>query len=159
MIDRRFRLDVSYYISFTDITRESHDRLVSEYANREELREDPEVWEHAQRERRLLHALLADDVTLRKYIAYRLADMTGAISVADVAADLDAPECSKFEILKPTISMMRDDDARFFEQAEVEGVFFENIEEFYGAMNIEMAGATLTEVEELIADETGGVAS
>jgi chemotaxis regulatin CheY-phosphate phosphatase CheZ len=92
-------------------------RSLKPLLNYEEAIEDKETWESAERQRRLLHALLQDKAALAKFVriqlAYRFQDLTLEVITPQLDPD-EGSEDPEVAILLPMIERMSPEDGASF---------------------------------------------
>lgn len=142
---RRYKVTYEYEIVVNDITKESHAEKLKRFPNHEELKDDPDYWEHALKERRLLHALMSDPRIRERHIRY-LASRCFEFTDSDDTGALLNVEDDEQEIIRAALALVHEDDARFWEEVEAEGIFSENAGEFYDAVKIELRDASVVEI-------------
>ena len=85
---RRFqcRLTIDFEVAVDSITEDTVHALAATYENRDEVASDPETWEWAARQRRLLHALVSRPDLLRRFVEAR-AHMVASEEAGEWASD------------------------------------------------------------------------
>ena len=117
MILKRYRFVVECTFDIEDLTREVVHRSLKPLLNYEEAIEDNETWESADRQRRLLHALLLDKAALEKFVRIQLAYRFQDLAMEVITPQLDPDEGSEDPeeaILLPMIERMSPEDVASF---------------------------------------------
>lgn len=115
-IERTCRIVMDVRVRVREITPES---VADEFTPSDDL-----PWEWAERQGRLLRALLSDEDALDQYLLYVAKD--------DLSALLDsghivAPSGEKLDdLLEGVYSGMADEDAQFFSEARRDGILYDN---------------------------------
>lgn len=142
VINKRFRMTLDFTMAIREITQET---MRSYFKGRND--NSDHQWEFAERQNRLLLALLSNEEVLTKFMTYLLADEAWACVAMDYINVFEVEESEN--ILSPIYSKMERNDAEFFERAR-EGEIFsdctELLEEIFG---VKCTSATLTELRML----------
>lgn len=138
-ITLEFVLDVDELVE--DVVRDIYKRTM----NYEEIMQDPETWEHAERQRRLLHALLANPAVLQRFVRYKAVDLLETYGNDLVKEEL-AVEEEVERILDPILTHLNLEDATTFREAIEHGYFYESTEAFDNCFTIRLARANIDEI-------------
>lgn len=130
-----------------------HIRPITEESVRENYKgkRDEEIpWGDAERENRLLLALLNDEEALRSYLTY--------IFINDLQAHFDHVSRVKIEyedeeILEPFYSRMNEEDAEYFKEAKERGLFFDSLWHIQNAFSVKWDETELIEIERIESDK------
>lgn len=117
MILKRYRFVVECTFDIEDLTREVVHRSLKPLLNYEEAIEDNETWESADRQTRLLHALLLDKAALEKFVRIQLAYRFQDLAMEVITPQLDPDEGSEDPeeaILLPMIERLSPEDIASF---------------------------------------------
>ncbi len=114
---KQYRFVVECTFDIEDLTSEVVHRSLKPLLNYEEAIKDKETWESADRQRRLLHALLLDKAALEKFVRIQI-----GCRVQDLAMEVIAPQLEIGEdlgdpeeaILLPLIERMSPEDVAGF---------------------------------------------
>lgn len=117
MILKQFRFVVECSFDIEDLTRAVVHRSLKPLLNYEEAIEDEETWKSADRQQRLLHALLQDKAALDKFVriqlAYRFQDLAMEVITPQLDTDQDSEDPEE-AILLPMIERMSPEDVAGF---------------------------------------------
>ena len=117
MILKQYRFVVECTFDIEDLTREVVHRDLKHRFDYEDVIRDKETWESADRQRRLLHALLQDKAALEKFVriqlAYRFQDLAMEVITPHLDPD-DGSEDREQAILLPMIERMSPEDMASF---------------------------------------------
>ena len=117
MILKRYRFTVECTFDIEDLTSEVVHRDLKHHPDYEDVIKDRETWESADRQRRLLHALLLDKAALEKFVriqlAYRFQDLAMEVITPQLDPD-EGPEDPEEAILLPMIERMSPEDVASF---------------------------------------------
>lgn len=130
----RIVLDVP--VRVREITRES---AAEEFTPSDEL-----SWEWAERQVRLLRALLGDGEALNRYLISVAKDDLGALLESDRIEGLPADE--EDELFEGLYSVLEEEDADFFRWAQRVGVLYENMRLVHRSFVTDWRGAELKEL-------------
>ena len=101
-------------------------------------------WEWAQRQRRLLQALMKDDEILNQYLISIAKDDLGAILNS---AHMEGPSADEEdELFERVYSELGDEDARFFREARRDGILYENMRLLHRSFVTEWKSTELKEL-------------
>jgi hypothetical protein len=117
MILKQYRFLVECTYDIEDLTSEVVHRSLEPLLNYEEAIKDKETWESADRQRRLLHALLLDKAALEKFVRTQLAWQFQDLASEVIAPQLEIEEDSEKteeRILLPIIERMSPEDVASF---------------------------------------------
>ena len=117
MILKQYRFVVECTFDIEDLTGEVVHRSLKPLLNYEEAIKDKETWESADRQRRLLHALLQDKAALEKFVRIQLAYRFQDLAMEVITPQLDSDEGSddpEEAILLPMIERMSPEDVAAF---------------------------------------------
>jgi hypothetical protein len=117
---------------------------------------DDLAWEWAERQSRLLRALMCDGEVLNQYLISIAKDDLGALLESDQIEGLPADE--EDELFERVYSKLGDEDARFFREARRDGILYENMRLVHKSFVTDWKGAELTELY-LIGRRDGGTLS
>lgn len=101
--------------------------------------------DYVARQRRLLRALLRDEVVLQEFMTYLVTDRVCGHSDSELGRVFGVRE--QEEILEPVYSGMREDDAQFFREVREADIFWENTERMELCFEVEWTGASLIEIK------------
>lgn len=105
---------------------------------------DDLAWEWAERQSRLLRALMSDDEALNQYLISIAKDDLGALLESDqIEGPLADEEDELFERVYPELG---DEDARFFREARRDGILYENMRLVHKSVVTDWASAELKEL-------------
>jgi hypothetical protein len=145
---KHYKLNMTFDVTVSDITPQSHMAHTARAGNAEELVNAQWWWQQAGRQRHLLRALCADETALRQFLARALADemsdLPGDTTLADL---LNATEGDEYDILLQTALKLEAEDAEYFKGANDEGLFSESTAQVTNALSVELTAATLVEAE------------
>jgi hypothetical protein len=117
MILKRYRFVVECTYDIEDLTSEVVRRSLERHPDYEDVIRDKETWESADRQRRLLHALLQDKAALEKFVpiqlAYRFQDLAMEVITPQLDPD-EGLEDKEVAILLPMIERMSAEDIASF---------------------------------------------
>lgn len=117
MILKQYRFVVECTFDIEDLTSEVVHRDLKRRLDYEDVIRDKEIWESADRQRRLLHALLQDKEALEKFVRIQLAwkfqDLTLEVIAPQLEADRDSEDPEE-AILLPMIERMSPEDIASF---------------------------------------------
>jgi hypothetical protein len=100
--------------------------------------------EHRERQGRLLRALLRDEKVLDEFMTYLVTDRVCGHADSELGKVFGVkPE---EEMLEPVYSKMGEDDARFFQEVNSGGLFWDNTEQFEWCFAVDWTGANLIEI-------------
>ncbi|HXU38257.1 MAG TPA: hypothetical protein VN937_18005 [Blastocatellia bacterium] len=117
MILKQYRFVVECTFDIEDLTSDVVHRSLKPLLNYEEAIEDNKTWESADRQRRLLHALLQDKEALEKFVRIQLAYRFQDLAMEVITPHLDPDEGSddpEEAILLPMIERMSSEDVAAF---------------------------------------------
>jgi hypothetical protein len=114
MILTQYRFVVECTFDIEDLTSEVVHRSLKPLLNYEEAIEDKETWESAERQRRLLHALLLDKAALEKFVRIQLAGQFQDLAYEVIAPHLAIEKDLEETILLPMIERMSPEDVASF---------------------------------------------
>jgi hypothetical protein len=114
MILTQYRFVVECTFDIEDLTSEVVHRSLKPLLNYEAAIEDKETWKSAERQRRLLHALLQDKAALEKFVRIQLANQFQGLAYEVIAPYLAIEEDSEETILLPMIERMSPEDVASF---------------------------------------------
>jgi hypothetical protein len=117
MILKRYRFVVECTYDIEDLTSEAVHRDLKRRLDYEDVIKDKETWESADRQRRLLHALLQDKAALEKFVRIQLAYRFQDLAMEVITPQLDPDEGSEdpeVAILLPMIERMSPEDVASF---------------------------------------------
>jgi len=117
MILKRYRFVVECTYDIEDLTSEVVHRDLRRRLDYEDVIKDKETWESADRQRRLLHALLQDKAALEKFVRIQLAYRFQDLAMEVITPQLDPDEGSEdpeVAILLPMIERMSPEDVASF---------------------------------------------
>jgi hypothetical protein len=117
MILKRYRFVVECTYDIEDLTGEVVHRDLKRRLDYEDVIKDKETWESADRQRRLLHALLQDKAALEKFVRIQLAYRFQDLAMEVITPQLDPDEGSEdpeVAILLPLIERMSPEDVASF---------------------------------------------
>ena len=142
---KRYKVTFEFFLDIDELTDELATENIRRYSNFTELVRSPEHWEHVERQRHLLQALLEDEEVLREYVQNEVAsqlEVRVEEQVKERLGDIDRDE----DILIPLIDQLPPEDAVPFEEAIENGVFYENTEEFSRCFNLNLRRVSIGEV-------------
>lgn len=117
MILKQYRFVVECTYDVEDLTSELVRRSLERHPDYEDVIRDKETWESADRQRRLLHALLQDKAALEKFVriqlAYQFQDLAMEVITPHLAPD-EGSEDPEVAILLPLIEQMSNEDLAHF---------------------------------------------
>lgn len=117
MILKQYRFVVECTYDVEDLTSEVFRRSLERHPDYEDVIRDKETWKSADRQRRLLHALLQDKAALEKFVRIRLAYQFQDFAMEVITPHLDPDEGSEdpeVAILLPMIERMSPEDIASF---------------------------------------------
>jgi len=114
MIVKQYRFVVECTFEIEDLTSEVVHRCLKPLLNYKDVIKDRETWESADRQRRLLHALLLDKAALEKLVRKQLAWRFQDLASEGIAPQLDIEEEPEETILLPMIERMSPEDVASF---------------------------------------------
>ena len=147
VIERSFRMTLDFKVLISEITRERVNKTYGWAEGDEEF-----IRENAEKQLRLLLALLNNEEILHKFLTYIITDKVCPHSESELGTVFQVQ--SEEQMLEPIYSTMDVEDAQFFQDVIREGHFWENTELFENSFVVEWAGASLNEVRLV---ETGNV--
>jgi hypothetical protein len=145
MLLKQYRVILEFTLDVEEITKDAVHLALRRFANYEQLVQSPETWEHVERQRRLLKALLANQAVLQRCMQKVAVSRLESWGPKMVAEELGIDETEE-EILRPVIDGLNDEDAAFFKEAIEHGLFYENAEHFFHSFILELVGATIEQV-------------
>ncbi len=114
MILKQYRFVVECTFDIEDLTSEVVHRSLKPLLNYEEAIKDNETWKSADRQRRLLHALLSDKEALGKFVRKELAWQFQNLASETIAPELEVEDDSEETIFLPLIERMSSEDIASF---------------------------------------------
>lgn len=136
LLERRYRMTLDFRVLVTDLRWQDDGKGSAK--DRRHRRE------RAERQVRLLRALLRDEAALREFMTYLLTDRVCGHQENELGRVFGVrPE---EEMLEPVYSKMSEDDAQFFREVAEEGLFMDNTWEFEESFAVDWLGANLSEV-------------
>lgn len=114
MILKQYRFVVECTFDIEDLTGEVVHRSLKPLLNYEEAINDKETWKSADRQRRLLHALLSDKEALEKFVRKELAWQFQNLVSETIAPELEVEDDSEEKIFLPLIERMSPEDIASF---------------------------------------------
>ena len=117
MILKQYRFVVECTYDIEDLTSDVVHRDLKHHPDYEDVIRDKETWESADRQRRLLHALLQDKAALEKFVRIQLAYQFQDLAMEAITPQLDPDEGSddpEVAILLPMIERMSAEDIASF---------------------------------------------
>jgi hypothetical protein len=117
MILKQYRFVVECTFDIEDLTSDVVHRSLKPLLNYEEAIEDKATWESADRQRRLLHALLLDKAALEKFVRIQLGCRFQDLALEVIAPQFEVEEVSEDPeeaILLPMIERMSAEDIAAF---------------------------------------------
>ena len=157
LLRKRFRVTLDVEVVVDDITRETFAQDVSRYANRDEIVADPQQWQMAQREKRLLHSILANEDTRDRRV--RVAAMKAVRdafnyetdgTLAEDLAQVDDIDEAPRDILRSHARQLASADARFFQDVHADRLLCENTEHVENRFQGKVITADLEVIEETL---------
>jgi len=125
MILKKYRFTAECTFDIEDLTSDVVRRSLKPHPDYEDIIKDKETWESANRQRRLLHALLQEKAALDRFLRIQLAYQFQDLAMEVITPQLDPPEGSddpEVAILLPMIERMSAEDiasfARLMEEDE-----------------------------------------
>lgn len=100
MILKQYRFVVECIFNIEDLTDEVVHRSLKPHLEYEDEIKDKETWERADRQRRLLHALLQNKQELEKYVRNEIAGQIQIVVHDEVSPQLEAQEDSDDMLLR-----------------------------------------------------------
>ena len=117
MILKQYRFVVECTFDIEDLTSEVVHRRLKRHPDYEDVINDRETWESADRQRRLLHALLKDKAAFEKFVRIQLAYQFQDLAMEVITPHLDPDDGSEDReqaILLPMIERMSSEDIASF---------------------------------------------
>lgn len=114
MILKQYRFVVECTFDIEDLTSEVVHRSLKPLLNYEEAINDKETWKSADRQRRLLHALLSDKEALEKFVRKELAWQFQNLVSETIAPELEVEDDSEETVFLPLIERMSPEDIASF---------------------------------------------
>jgi hypothetical protein len=149
VIERKCRIVMDVMIRISGITPES----VAEYFTPDETGEGL-PWEWAERQNRLLLAIMKDEEVLEQFLVSIAADDLGALLESKQVGGLSDEE--EDELFEKVYSRMDSEDALYFREARSDRSLYHNIELVHRAFVTEWKGAKLIKVRVLKARDEAG---
>lgn len=117
MILKQYRFVVECTFDIEDLSKDLVHRTLKRHPDYENVIEDKATWESADRQRRLLHALLLDKAALEKFVRIQLPYRFQDLAMEVITPQLDPDEGSEDPeeaILLPMIERMSPEDVASF---------------------------------------------
>ena len=114
MILKQYRFVVECTFDIEDLSSEVVHRSLKPLLNYEEAINDTETWKSADRQRRLLHALLLNKEALDKFLRKELAWQFQNLASETIAPQLEVEDDSEEAIFLPMIERMSPEDVAAF---------------------------------------------
>ena len=147
MIRKHLQLTFEFAVSVEDITSDSVARDLSHYTNKSDLVDAPETYELAERQKKLLNALISNEDLLKKYIYLRVfSNFEGGEFYNDIFKFTKISNISDENLLKPVMDSLSNDEAEFFNMVAQEGLFSENTEHFFESFKVDLINVELTDL-------------
>jgi hypothetical protein len=136
VIERTCRIVMDVRVRVREITPES---VAEEFSPSDDL-----PWEWAERQGRLLRALLSDEETLNQYLLYVAKDDLSALLDSEHIVGPSGEELD--DLLEGVYSGMADEDAQFFGEARGDGILYDNTRLVDRAFVTDWASARLIDI-------------
>ena len=144
LVEKRFRMMLDFRV------------LIGEVREEDIRRDNGDDWEHArehaERQNRLLRALLQDKEALRQFMTYLVTDRVCGHTDSELGRVFKVRR--EEEMLEPAYTKMSEDDVRFFREVSEEGIFWENTEQFEWCFAVDWTEANLIEIKAEIERDT-----
>jgi hypothetical protein len=140
VLNRRFRMTLDFTLAVHEITQES---VRQYFKGAQDISQSQ--WEMAERQNRLLLALLKNEEVLTRFLTYLITDEAWSAVAIDYANVFEVDETE--EILEPVYSNLDEGDAEFFGRAREGEVFTDCTEMLEESFNVRCTRATITEVQ------------
>lgn len=118
MILKRYRFVVECTFDIEDLTSEVVHRSLKPHLDYEDEIKDRETWERADRQRRLLHALLQNKEVLEKYVQDDIAGQIETLVYDEISPQLNSGEDSDDMLLRVIENMEPEEAATLKETLE-----------------------------------------
>lgn len=130
------RVVMDVKIRVREITRES---IADEFTPSDDL-----AWEWAERQGRLLRALMSDGETLNQYLISIAKEDLSVLLNCDQIEGMPADD--EDELFEKLYSRLDDEDARYFREAKRDGILYENMRLLHRSFVTDWASAELKEL-------------
>jgi hypothetical protein len=144
MVLKQYKLRLDFTVSINELTDEIVHESVGGFSNYDEIIKDTRTWKHAERQKRLLHALLANPDVLEKYVRKEVVGLFEVHANEEIKELFDSDEDEQ-ELLMPVIDGLNKEDSEVFSSAIEDGLFSENTSEFSECFTIELINAEFRE--------------
>ncbi|MGB7922002.1 MAG: hypothetical protein WCF57_02025 [Pyrinomonadaceae bacterium] len=135
-------MTLDFTMAIREITQET---MRDYYRGRSDTSEHQ--WEFAERQNRLLLALLSNEDVLTKFLVYLITEE--ALTCIDSEVDNVFEVKESEDILEPVYSGMDQGDAEFFQGAKEGGIFADGTEMLEESFGVKCTRATVTELRML----------
>ena len=146
MIEREYTFIVDFKVSVEDITQESVKRNLAHHSKIDEYVKDQTFWEMIDRQRRLLSALIENKEVFDQILKKMVVEELEPTRDGKLHRQLDVSRQEDTKILEPVFAKLSGEDELFWREVIGEGIFWENTDQVWDSIKIELTGATVTEM-------------
>jgi hypothetical protein len=131
VVEKQVRVSIDIKFNLDEITEDDVKRDFMRSSNYEELIQDPIVWEIAERQNRLLRALLKDEELLNKFLTKWVVERFLESSTRGQVHSAFNVEEREEELIEPAIASLDEEDIAFFKDVIESGAYAENTEHIF----------------------------
>src|SRR5215212_7357357 len=139
---KHIRVGLEFFVDMEAITRENVAKDLNDASNRDELLKDPETWEYAQKEQRLLDLLLQNRELLEEVIKKLVVEKIEPTLNSELHAAFEINQDEQ-ELLWPLLEKLPDEDATHFQGAIDNDVFYESTGHIWKRLEPKMINVTM----------------
>jgi hypothetical protein len=146
MIEKEYTFIVDFKVSVDDITQETVKRDLKDHSKLNEWVKDPTFWEMIDRQKRLLNALLENKEVFDQLLKRMVVEQLEPYPDGKLHRRLGVSKEEDTKLLEPVFAKLSEEDELFWREVIEEGIFSENTNHVWESIEIELLGATVTEM-------------
>jgi hypothetical protein len=144
MLLKQYKLQLEFTFNIHELTEETVHESMKGFSNYDEIVQWKTTWEHAERQKNLLHALLKNPAIVDEFSKTKMVSLFEAYGAEQVMDEFPIPDDDE-KILLPLVQELDSKDAKAFYDANEENLFFENMSIFNECFKLELTNANFKE--------------